>query len=78
MPNRTSLLRCMRPPTGPRACRPSFAATVAGTACRQDTPFKNNTSGSDTTFQAEAICTEPTGIALSKSSKAGMRSAAHR
>jgi hypothetical protein len=32
----------------------------------------NNASGSDTTFQVEAICGEPTGIALSTSFRAGM------
>jgi Collagen triple helix repeat (20 copies) len=38
----------------------------------------NNASGSDTTFKVEAICAEPTGIALSTSLRASMQSATRK
>jgi hypothetical protein len=38
----------------------------------------NNASDSDTTFQVEAICAEPTGIALSTSSRVGMERATRK
>jgi hypothetical protein len=56
----------------------STIGTSTGDALDQWVVSMNNTSGSDTTFNAEAICTTPTNVSLGSSSTVRALRAAHK